>query len=373
MGVAPPGYARPVQHRPLGARAEDIIAGACPGVIVQGWDAGPRVHPYWGPYRSISTGHAVDPSLRFRASSGGALTALVVHALRIALVDRVIHVSSDPDQPTRNRIAVSETEAEVVAGAGSRYSASSPMEVIEGQLRQGGRFAFIGKPCDVSALRRLAVLDDRVARHATLALSFFCAGVPSHAAAGRLLDAMDVAPDELVAFRYRGYGWPGAATAALRDGSQRQMDYDESWGGVLSKEVQFRCKVCPDAVGGVADVACADAWYEDDGGYPSFEESDGRSLIMGRTAVGQALIESAATAAEIALEALGVDDIERMQPSQARRKRLVRARRLALAATFQASPVDAGTCVIEASKKAGLGERVHNFLGMVRRVLDGNR
>jgi coenzyme F420 hydrogenase subunit beta len=37
------------------------------------------------------------------------------------------------------------------------------------------------------------------------------------------------------------------------------MSYADSWGGILSRHVQFRCKICPDGTGGFADVVCADA------------------------------------------------------------------------------------------------------------------
>ncbi|MFX8820896.1 Coenzyme F420 hydrogenase/dehydrogenase, beta subunit C-terminal domain, partial [Acinetobacter baumannii] len=87
--------------------------------------------------------------------------------------------------------------------------------------------------------------------------------------------------------------------------------------------MQFRCKICQDAVGGVADIACADAWYGGESGYPTFEEKDGRSLIIARTNAGQRLIESGQAAAAIKIEVLDVDQIDLMQPSQARRKRLV--------------------------------------------------
>ena len=185
-----------------------------------------------------------------------------------------------------------------------------------------------------------------------LALSFFCAGVSSYASAGRILEALGVRATDVAAFRYRGFGWPGRATATLRDGQTRDMSYADSWGGMLSKEVQFRCKICPDAVGGVADVACGDAWYGDDRGYPSFDETDGRSLVIGRTEAGERLIKSAVAAGELTMEPLDINEIERMQPSQARRKRLVRSRRAALAATLQAAPEMGGTRVGEAARRA---------------------
>jgi coenzyme F420 hydrogenase subunit beta len=78
------------------------------------------------------------------------------------------------------------------------------------------------------------------------------------------------------------------ATATAHDGRTAEMTYERSWGHHLSREVQFRCKICPDAVGGVADIACADAWYGGETGYPTFEEQSGRSLVVTRTAVGEA-------------------------------------------------------------------------------------
>ena len=58
-----------------------------------------------------------------------------------------------------------------------------------------------------------------------------------------------------------------------------------------------------------------------------------------------------------------------MQPSQARRKRMVRGRVAALTATLRPKPVMQGLLVDEASRQAGVAEQVRNFLGSVRRSL----
>src|SRR4051794_28870752 len=195
--------------------------------------------------------------------------------------------------------------------------------------------AFVGKPCDASALRRLAERDPRVAKSVPLVISFFCGGIPSHDGVGRLLEAMGIGAGPLRTFRYRGRGWPGNAAALTRDDRSAEMTYHESWGGYLSKEVQFRCKICPDAVGGVADIACADAWYGDEAGYPKFEEAEGRSLIVVRTEAGERLLASAIQAKVLEADALAVSEIDKMQPHQARRKRLVLSRSAALPLLLQ--------------------------------------
>jgi len=281
----------------------------------------------------------------------------------------VVHVTTSADDPAGNQVTVSRREADVIDGAGSRYVSSSPLQDIDRLLSEGGSMAFIGKPCDVSALRSLAKIDPRVDAHIPLMLAFFCAGIPSRNAVGRVLTAMGVDGSALRAFRYRGNGWPGKAAATLQDGSLAEMSYEESWGGYLSKEVQFRCKICPDAVGGAADIACADAWYGGETGYPTFEELEGRSLIVARTARGEDFLSKALALGSVRTEPLAISEIDLMQPSQAARKRLIFARTAALAALLRPRPVMSGLQVARAARAAGVAEQVRNFLGTIRRAL----
>ena len=367
-----PGYARPIQSGGVTPDAEHAIAESCPGAVIEPWADAPNVHPYWGPWRGVMTGAATDAQVRYEGSSGGAITALLIHALESRLVDRVLHIAPDPNAPSRNVTSISRTPAEILARAGSRYSASSPMEFIEAALVEGGAMAFVGKPCDASALRRLARLDPRVAQHVPLVLSFFCGGIPSHAGVDRIFDTMGVAPDEVLEFRYRGRGWPGTCAARTKDRSV-EMTYAESWGGHLSKEVQFRCKICPDAVGGVADIACADAWYGGESGYPTFDEQEGRSLIVARSAAGERLVAAAVAAGKLDVKPLAIGEIDKMQPSQSSRKRVVLARVAALVLAFQPRPQMSGLKVAAAFRRASAREAAQNLIGTLRRTLTGTR
>lgn len=374
MTTVAPGFSQPRQSAAIDARAEGAIDQSCPGSRVADWDIGaPNRHPSWGPWRRTLTGHAIDPDIRHAGSSGGALSALLIHALDSGLVDRVLHIAPCPDLPTRNRLIWSHDAASVVANAGSRYAASSPLAEIDAALSQPGRFAFVGKPCDVSALRRLALVDPRVDAQIPVKLSFFCGGIPSHDGADRIIRAMGLEPNDVRAFRYRGNGWPGLTVAETADGRRGTMRYADSWGAHLSREVQFRCKICPDAVGGVADIACADAWYGGDSGYPSFEEEAGRSLIMTRTAAGDALLNAAIAAGCLDVEPLDIAEVDLMQPAQARRKRVVAARTAACRVMMKPVPQMRELDVARASRDARLGEKLRNFVGTARRIAKGQR
>ena len=373
METVAPGYSRPRQLAPLSLSAEEKIAAACPGSVVARWQDAPHRHHSWGPWYRTMVGYSGDDRIRHAGSSGGVLSALLIVALETGLVDQILHVQADPDHPTRNRISWSSDAGEVIAGAGSRYAASSPLVAIEDALREGRRFGFVGKPCDVSALRQYAVLDSRVDKQIPLMLSFFCGGLPSHGGADRIIRAMGLEPSEVVDFRYRGNGWPGLTRAVTADGRTGEMRYAESWGRHLSSEVQFRCKICPDAVGGTADIACADAWYGGESGYPSFDEQAGRSLIMSRTAAGEALLDAAIERGAVVAEPLEIGEVDLMQPAQARRKRVVQARTVAALATGQPRPRMKGLDVAKAAKTAGWWENLKNFVGTTRRIVHGRR
>ncbi|OSZ65375.1 hypothetical protein CAP39_12450 [Sphingomonas sp. IBVSS1] len=372
MASAGPGWARPEQTGAVTSAEDAAIAAACPGLVVDETD-NPHdpAEPLWGPQRFTGVGHATDAAMRYRASSGGMISALLAHALASGLVDFVVQVRADPARPTGNITSISTSVDDIMAAAGSRYAQSSPLAGLNDWLARPGRFAFVGKPCDVAALRARTKADPALAERVPLMLAFFCAGIPSDRAVGRILDHLSVKPDDVTGFRFRGDGWPGYATATLADGSTRRMTYNDSWGQILSKEIQFRCKICADAVGAAADVACADAWYGDDRGYPSFEETDGRSLVMARTPAGLAVLDAARAAGAVATEAVPVDHIIRMQPHQARRKRQVLSRLWAMRVAGRPVPRYLGLAVTEAARREPLLQQLKSFAGLLRRFIKG--
>jgi len=369
------GWLRPVALGAAMPGTDRLLAQACPGATVAPWEGGESwaIDPYWGPYVRVMTAHATDPDVRHMASSGGALSALALHLLETGAVDRVLHVGMDALAPLFTKIVRSTGRDDILRAAGSRYAPAAPLAEIRAELEEPGRILFIGKPCDAGALRQLMAADPVVAERFPYLLSFFCAGTPSQDGTDRIVRTLGMEKAEVAHFRYRGDGWPGFATATRADGSSARISYAESWGDILSKEVQFRCKICPDAVGGAADVAAADAWYGGETGYPAFEEMDGRSLLISRTARGDALVKAAEAAGALATAPLDLGEIIKMQPSQARRKRLAASRMAAMALTGNPRPVVDGLKVGEAARLAGLFENAKSCAGTMRRILSGKR
>ena len=369
IDLTAPGFARPKQNAAISARTEALIEDICPGVTLV-MDAGNRKdHPLWGPYLTTNVGHSTDPELRHHASSGGALSALLIHLLETKNVDYAVQISASEDSPIENAIVESLGRNDVYGAAGSRYAPSAPLQALDDYLDRPGRFAIVGKPCDIAAVRALGRHDPRVGEKVSALISFFCAGVPSLEGTRQILNKLGVSESDVSAFNYRGDGWPGEARALLHDGSEARMNYASSWGGILSKHVQFRCKICPDGTGGFADVVFGDAWHCDKDGYPLFAEENGRSLIVVRTDVGNSIVAEAVGSGHLAVQPIDVAEIESMQPSQARRKRLVLSRLYALISVGRSVPRFRGLKLDTAARSAGLWPNLRSYLGMLRRLV----
>ena len=104
----------------------------------------------------------------------------------------------------------------------------------------------------------------------------------------KLIDTLGINQEQVAEIRYRGYGWPGTTKVKLKGNNKNtpvhQMTYEQSWGNILSKYIQFRCHLCPDSTGELADISCGDLWYKQ-----NKTEDPGQSLILIRTKAGRTL------------------------------------------------------------------------------------
>jgi len=276
-----------------------------------------RFFDAWGPVLGVWEGYAADPQVRFEGSSGGVTTALSLFSLEKLGMHGVLHVRSRQDVPYLNRTMLSRTRNEVLAGAGSRYAPASPCDGLE-QIEQAKEpCVFVGKPCDVAAVGKVAELRPALREKIGLTIAFFCAGTPSTHGTLEMVQEMGIAdPISVISLRYRGRGWPGTATVTFRtpeSGEQRrELTYDKSWGDILQKYRQWRCYICPDHIGEFADIAVADAWHR-----PVSDNQPGLSVMIARTVHGKDVIEQAICNGVIEAETVSPDILTLCRPGQA--------------------------------------------------------
>jgi len=325
------GLERPRARRPLTAPELARLNAICPGITVSfpQAEAVATYDPMWGSITRLAKGYAADPEIRHRGASGGALTALALHILETGKADYILHLAADPERPLLSKAHRSHDRAGVLAGAGSRYSAAAPLVGIAETLDEGRPFAFVGKPCDVTALANLARLDARVDALCRYRLTLVCGGFSELAKFRELLDEWQMREDELARFSYRGNGCPGPTAATTKDGRHRESTYWDFWGAEETWRSFYRCKICPDAIGLSADLAALDVW---DDCNPTVEDAGWNALIC-RTERGRGLLEDAVASGHLALDAEWTTaDLDRAQPHQTRKRRAIRARYSAMRA-----------------------------------------
>ena len=144
-----------------------------------------------------------------------------------------------------------------------------------------------------------------------LVLTFFCAGTPSTKGTLDLIKSLNVSPEKVASVRYRGDGWPGRfRVISAEGGGEKSLAYMESWSR-LSHDRAFRCQLCPDGLGRVADITCGDAWERFGDG-----QDMGRSVAVVRTRKGQEILHRAMAAKYVELEPVGATASRRVSPAK---------------------------------------------------------
>ncbi|MBB3104843.1 Coenzyme F420 hydrogenase/dehydrogenase, beta subunit C-terminal domain [Azomonas macrocytogenes] len=374
MQIDEAGYKRPrlnkaYQDQPIASsEATKTLNRSCPALTL---DITPyktkNYHPIWGEILEVLRGHAQDKEIRQAGSSGGVISALAEYCLKHKLVDGVIQIKACDQNPLENVAVISRSRQQIIASSGSRYAPASPAEAIRLVKSSTEKYLFVGKPCDVAAIRQLQKHDPHIKQGIPYLISFMCAGTPSITGTHQVLDQLNVSRQEIIGFRYRGDGWPGLTKATLKNGETRSMTYNESWGKVLNRHLQTRCKICPDGIGEFADIVCADGWEGDEKGYPSFEEQDGHSLILLRTEKGRELLRNAESDAVVKVESFDAQNIFAIQPFQYYRRTTILPRLLAMKALMLKIPSYKGFELSRSMKEIGFYQSFKAFTGLLVR------
>jgi len=303
---------------------------ACPGIqlqhdekLLKADDAIPSLLKEWGVVLEVWEAYSTDPEIRYKGSSGGAITALSLYCLEQEAMQGVLHVKADNEQPHLNISCISSDRSSLLSGVGSRYSPASPCENLSKIEKSKGLNVLVGKPCDVAGVYNVQKIKKGLKEKIGLTIACFCAGTPSTDGTTDMLRQMGVTNlGDIENMRYRGHGWPGRTKAKSKrndNGIQySNLSYEQSWGDILQKYRQWRCYICPDHTGEFADLSVGDPWYKKDD-----SESHGRSLILVRTKKGKKIFKSAVAKGYLIAEVKGYEILPASQPNlQKTRSRL---------------------------------------------------
>ncbi len=367
---------RPSFSPDLSARSKRLSHAVCPsvsadfGLLKRLPDYEPAVDKVternWGAITGIWEGHATDEEIRFKGSSGGALTAISLYCLTELGHHGVLHTGEDIDDPIRNKTRMSHSRADLLAAVGSRYSPAAICEGLEHVEAAPAPCVVIGKPVEIVATRNAMEAFPALKEKVGVTLSFFCAETPPTLATRKLMEKFDVPEDSLETLRYRGYGWPGYFTTRNSAEEPRQhWIYQRSW-AFLQKFRPWATQLWPDGSGELADISCGDPWYEEPDG-----ENPGFSLIVARTKRGKEIIEGAIAAGYLQATPAETWKLDKSQEGLLRKKGAVWGRRLMHRLFFlpntKFKDLDLFGIWLTLSRR----EKIGSTIGTARRILKG--
>lgn len=329
-----------------------------PGLLPEAFEA-------FGPILEIWEGHAADPEIRFKGSSGGALTALALHCLTSEGMAGVLHIGQDPTDAARNSTRLSRTRDDLMACTGSRYAPASVCDRLDLVELADAPCVVIGQPSEISALEKVFHKKESLAKKVGLTLSFFCAGSPSTRGTLDLMNRYKVDPAKVDHLRYRGLGWPGFFSTRGK-GEQAMTEhlvYQEAW-AFLQKYRPYSTHLFPDGSGELADISCGDPWYR-----PVEADEHGSSLIVVRTSRGSGILKRAMEAGAIVARPATYQQLEDSQNNLTRKRGAVWGRLLAFRLLGVPTPRFIGYSLFNNWMALSMKEKSGSLLGTMRRIV----
>lgn len=225
---------------------------------------------YIGFFLKCFIGCSNNRDIRANATSGGLVAWIIRFVLSERQVSRVIALG-DAEQNDRlfgfrSYRSVSELDVPMK----SRYYPSEFSRVVASLIEEPGDVLFVGLPCQIKALRKIALEVPAVADKVRYTVSLFCGHQKSRHYAEYLALHVGVDPHRLVSVDYRKKreGHPAGAygfEVAYRDGNTigkargvaREV-FAAGWSNNLF--MNPACEFCDDVVGETADLSVGDAW-----------------------------------------------------------------------------------------------------------------
>lgn len=319
----------------------------------------------FGPALEIWEGYASDSEIRFRASSGGVLSALSLYCVEREGMAFVLHSGADPEIPWTNKTYQSRNRTEILSRTGSRYAPASPCDGLAAIEESDKPCVFVGKPCDTAGVALASQQRPALRRNLGLVLTFFCAGTPSTLGTLDLIRSFDFKPENVGGVRYRGEGWPGRFHVTGKQGNhEASYSYNESWGR-LTRYRPARCHICPDGLGRVSDISCGDAWDE----FSNGTDDAGRSLVLVRTERGREILRRAREAGYVVLRPRDASAVMAAQTNLLARRREIFGRILARRLLLIPVPKLIGFSLFRSWRQISFATQCRTIVGSLARLL----
>ena len=265
-----------------------------------------------GNFIDCYTGYSTDSDIRWKATSGGIITSLLIYLLRNKLIDGALLTRTSKDDPLRAEPFIARTEEDILSAMGSKYISVALNQLLERISSEDGKFAVVGLPCHIQGIRRAEMKTARLRDKIIYHFGLTCSRTMNRRGVEYILRKIGVSTNDVAELKYRGEGWPGNIRVLLKGGKSKKLSnqrslWSEIFGGYFF--APFCCTLCYDHLNEFADISFADAWISK----IVKQDKKGTSLIVSRTPLGAKLVDDAVAAGIIQVSSVFYKEVLQSQ------------------------------------------------------------
>lgn len=296
-------------------------------------------HPYVGYYNDLYAGYVAEGAYRRRGGSSGLVTWVLSKLLEEGEIDGVIHVKPNDSATGVEDLfsyGISFTQADIIKAAKAKYYPAHFDEAVRHARTRKGRFAFVGVPCYVKAVRLLMQNDPPLAEKIRFSIALFCGHMKTKQFTAFIADQLGIEAQAIkdIDFRVKRPHQPANRYATKVTAFERGEKREElapvsslfglDWG--LGYFKPKACDWCDDIVGELADLSCGDAWL------PAYVgDGRGTNLVISRNHTMSRLLKTGMETGNLRFSLVTPEDVYKSQAGNFRHRREGLAERIRIA------------------------------------------
>lgn len=282
-------------------------------------------HEKIGYVKRAFAGFVKEGGYRQAGSSGGMGSWLIAQLFERNLIDGVLHVKEtvNDQEGLLFRYGISRTVEEAKLGSKSRYYPVEMSEVLKIVKDKPGKYAIVGVPCFIKAVRLLALKNEVIRERIQYCIGLVCGHLKSKRFAEMLAWQRGIHPDDLekIDFRVKLPGASASNYSVLMKNKQGKeiagqvsSFYGYDWGKGLFK--YEACDYCDDVFAETADITIGDAWL------PEYvKDGAGTNIAVVRSNAFQEIVKEGIACGKLSLKELSADDAVKSQTGGLRHRR----------------------------------------------------
>ncbi len=127
-----------------------------------------------GSHNGVFMSQSKDAKVREGGQYGGTVSALLINGLESGTIDGAILSGMSDKYGLLPEPVLAKTPDDILKSAGSKYTACPTLSILDKSLKECEKLAVVGRPCQVTALRKRIICEPEIGGRISLVVGLFC-------------------------------------------------------------------------------------------------------------------------------------------------------------------------------------------------------